>query len=1117
MPWRTVTLCSAGLLFLAVVCHVAFGSDTDDKRTTTHAITVEDNGSSLPDFDGDGTIGFGDFVIFAGVFGARQGDEKYEAKYDLNGDGEIGFSDFVIFAQNFGKEAPSPVVAIPDPNLRTAIESALNKDSGAPITQAEMATLDSLEASDADISDLAGLEYATNLTWLDLASNDITSVSVLEGLTNLAHLILSGNNVTDLAGLVANTGLGTGDTVDLADNPLNAASQSTHIPALQARGVRVSFVPPAVAIPDANLRAVIETALDKDSNAPITEAEMATLDSLAASDAEITDLTGMNYAANLTYLSLNDNDITDISALAKLTSLTRLWLSNNSIEDISALSKLTNLTELWLWNNQIEDISPLSGLTNLTRLSLGRNNVTDVSALAGLTNLTVLILKSNQISDLSPLVANKGLGAGGTVDVTDNPLNPASHSTHVPALQARGVRVSFVPSPAVAIPDANLRAAIAAALGKATGAPITQADMATLTRLSASSAGIRNLIGLESAANLTRLFLSSNSITDISPLAGLTNVSALDLWDNQLADISVLSGLTRLTWLGLGLNNITDISPLSGLTNLDRLSIGQNNITDISPLARLTNLKSLSVGDANISDLSVVAGLTNLRDLSLLAAHVQDEDLSLLSGLSNLTSLGLSHNRISDISPLAELTGLTRLWLWDNLIEDISALSGLTGMTFLSLGKNNVSDISALAHLINLTELYLNDNKITDVSPLEGLTNLTFLDLALNNVEDISALSGLSKLMELNLAGNRITDTSALSGLTNLRNLDLRGNPHETLPRGDFEIEFVFLDNFTESQKQVLQYVARRWMAVIRDDLPDYVFSGGWSGQCGKQPYEIPAGERIDDLRIYINTFQGGSALGYGGPSLLREESHLPVVGCMAFDLSHANLLITGLHEIGHVLGFASEVWNEFNFYQNPQNGDTHFNGPLATAAFDNAGGRDYKNAKVPLQKDESHWRGGVFGDELMTPTGTGALSAITVQSLADLGYGVDVTQADAYTLPGATAGAKIALSLPPASRTGVDSARDGISPPQGADLYGQGRTSDGPSSILGDGRTGRQESAERVWGHGVNVNLWENRQTWGTGSPAHVEPELTCGAGLMNEPIYVIDPQGRIVRTIHR
>ena len=30
----------------------------------------------------------------------------------------------------------------------------------------------------------------------------------------------------------------------------------------------------------------------------------------------------------------------------------------------------------------------------------------------------------------------------------------------------------------------------------------------------------------------------------------------------------------------------------------------------------------------------------------------------------------------------------------------------------------------------------------------------------------------------------------------------------------------------------------------------------------------------------------------------------------------------------------------------------------------------------------------------------THLLSAITIQSLADIGYGVDVTQADAYTLP---------------------------------------------------------------------------------------------------------------------
>ena len=448
MPSRYRIMFGATLAMLAFVCHAATVSDANDGRVTTHAITIGANGddtASIPDFDGDGTIGFGDFLIFAGVFGQSLGDEKYDARVDLNGDGEIGFSDFVIFAQNFGKDVPSPVVTIPDANLRTAIEAALDKATGAPITQADIATLDSLEASDADISDLTGLGFAVNLTWLDLATNNITDISVLEGLTNLTHLALSSNDIADLASLVANTGLGTGDTVDLTDNPLNVTSQDTHIPSLRARGVSISFIAPAVTIPDANLRAAIEAALDKASGAPITRAEIATLDSLEANDADISLLTGLEYAVNLTYLSLNDNNITNISALGKSTNLERLWLSNNRIEDISALAKLTNLTELWLWNNQIEDISALSGLTNLTRLSLGRNNITDISALSGLINLRMLILQRNRISDLTPLAANKGLGTGVTVDVTNNPLNAGSQSTYIPALQARGVNVSFVP------------------------------------------------------------------------------------------------------------------------------------------------------------------------------------------------------------------------------------------------------------------------------------------------------------------------------------------------------------------------------------------------------------------------------------------------------------------------------------------------------------------------------------------------------------------------------------------------------------------------------------------------------------------------------------------------
>ncbi len=58
-----------------------------------------------PDFDGDGTVGFSDFVQFAAKFGLSQGDEGYDGRYDLDGNGAIGFSDFVAFAGAFGQRA----------------------------------------------------------------------------------------------------------------------------------------------------------------------------------------------------------------------------------------------------------------------------------------------------------------------------------------------------------------------------------------------------------------------------------------------------------------------------------------------------------------------------------------------------------------------------------------------------------------------------------------------------------------------------------------------------------------------------------------------------------------------------------------------------------------------------------------------------------------------------------------------------------------------------------------------------------------------------------------------------------------------------------------------------
>ena len=62
--------------------------------------------------------------------------------------------------------AVAQVVEIPDPNLRAEVEKALGKTSGVIITAADMARLTALHAPNANISNLTGLEYATNLQLL---------------------------------------------------------------------------------------------------------------------------------------------------------------------------------------------------------------------------------------------------------------------------------------------------------------------------------------------------------------------------------------------------------------------------------------------------------------------------------------------------------------------------------------------------------------------------------------------------------------------------------------------------------------------------------------------------------------------------------------------------------------------------------------------------------------------------------------------------------------------------------------------------------------------------------------------------------------------------------------
>ncbi len=510
-----------------------------------------------------------------------------------------------------------------------------------------------------------------------------------------------------------------------------------------------------------------------DANGRVTRLQLANNDLSGALPAELGDLT------NLQWLGFSVNDLSESlpSSLGNLTQLRVLVLDANAFSGTipSSLGNLTQLQELYLGNNDFSGTIPssLGNLTNLIYLYLDGNafsgtipsslgNLAQLytlhlqanafsgslpSSLGNLTTLVHMVLSDNRFSgelpsrlgnltNLESLYLDGNAFSGVLPSSLGNLTNLESLWLHDTQLCAptdaafqrwldgiddkRGVVNCQPSSSAVSIPDANLRAVIEDKLGKTRGAPITLAEMATLTLLEAPNKNISDLTGLEFATSLTGLDLGfesvnntivqSNSISDISPLSGLTNLTWLDLYGNSISDISPLSGLTNLTWLELSSNSISDLTPLSGLTSLTQLYLRFNSISDISPLSGLTNLTLLWLRQNSISDISS------------------------LSGLTNLTSLFLNSNSISDISSLSGLTNLTWLVLNDNSISDISSLSDLTNLTGLFLDSNDLSGPlpSWLGNLTRLLRLTLRDNlQLSDELPpsLVNITNLQTLDL----------------------------------------------------------------------------------------------------------------------------------------------------------------------------------------------------------------------------------------------------------------------------------------------------------------------------------------------------------------------------------------------------
>ena len=240
----------------------------------------------------------------------------------------------------------------------------------------------------------------------------------------------------------------------------------------------------------------------------------------------------------------------------------------------------------------------------------------------------------------------------------------------------------------------------------------------------------------------------------------------------------------------------------------------------------------------------------------------------------------------------------------------------------------------------------------------------------------------------------------------------------------EFDIELVFITSGTPSQNTAFLAAADRWLNILRGELPDVDFSSNPVPANTCVQGQPAFSGTVDDLQIYVDiTPIDGlfGTLGQAGPCQIRTTSQLPLLAFIQLDSDDVmrleqdgDLLDVIIHEMGHALGIGT-LWGNFDtLLVNPSlpsnpGVDTHFAGAAAIAAFEAAGGTAYTGgAKVPVDNQASvgssdaHWREPVLQLELMTPEltpgVTNPLSAITTESLADLGYSVDSSGADPFT-----------------------------------------------------------------------------------------------------------------------
>lgn len=458
------------------------------------------------------------------------------------------------------------------------------EDEAPVLTYAALLELRTLDASNAELTSLGGLECVQGIEQLTVAGNDIEDLGPVGGLKGLRLLDISRNPIRNLDPLADNRRLerlvARGSTLESLA-PLAGASRLRH---LDVSDNAISSVNPL-----AELRELETLVLSRNEVVEIDALEgLPGLVALSLDRNAVRDIEPLRGLVNVFYLDLDQNEITDLSPTEDMFSLSFLRASANPVQTLPRFDDTAQIEDLRVREIGLSDLDVVAPLARLRYLDAGDNEIAELGPLQGLPALRQAYLTNNRISSLDPL---QDAGVLRILDVRGNEavadLTPLAGA---PTLDTLRVGASD---------QTPMGDRVAYDLG-----PLTTAQSLGRLVIQYGGAGI-----------------------DFSPIAALPFLNNIGIVDTPLqnADLALLASLPNLRLLELSRVGLTDLSTLSAATNLQSLRLEGNALTDISVVEQWPLLSELVLRDnPDLVDVDVIALLGSLAYLDLRGTSVDD-------------------------------------------------------------------------------------------------------------------------------------------------------------------------------------------------------------------------------------------------------------------------------------------------------------------------------------------------------------------------------------------------------------------------------------------------------------------------------------------------------------